>query len=52
MATELGPNKLSSRAKVSVKLVDANDNRPTFEREKYTVKVHENVEPGTVILKV
>ncbi len=52
MARELGPGRLESRASVSVSIADDNDNAPRFAREKYRVRVRENVRPGTVILKV
>ncbi len=52
VARELGLNKLTASAPVTVKLVDVNDNAPEFDRERYEVKVHENAKPGTVILKV
>ena len=52
VARELGADKLEARAAVSVALLDDNDNAPDFAREKYGVRVRENVRPGTVILKV
>ena len=45
-------NKLEATALVTVNLVDANDNAPVFDEEKYRVDVREDVKPGTVILTV
>ena len=51
-AREIGPNKLTTKSRVTVNLLDANDNPPRFENEKYEVEVRENEEPGKVILRV
>ncbi|XP_056592775.1 protocadherin gamma-C5-like isoform X35 [Triplophysa dalaica] len=34
---------------ITVKLLDANDNAPTFEQDLYEIKVTENSAPGTII---
>ena len=52
VAREVGPNKLSASSLITVNLLDSNDNKPVFTRDKYEVSVHENEVPGKVILKV
>eukprot|EP00095_Tigriopus_kingsejongensis_P012458 maker-scaffold696_size110080-snap-gene-0.13 protein:Tk12458 transcript:maker-scaffold696_size110080-snap-gene-0.13-mRNA-1 annotation:"cad86_drome ame: full" len=51
-ARELGINKLSCSASVTVNLMDVNDNSPSFLQDKYIVEVFENQIPGQVILQV
>lgn len=51
-ARELGINKLSTTAMVTVNLIDVNDNAPKFLKEKYIFNVFENEAPGKVLLKV
>ena len=53
VAREVGSSdQLHSSARVTVNLLDRNDNPPVFESDKYEVEVHENEENGKVILKV
>ena len=53
VAREVGSSdQLHSSARVTVNLLDRNDNPPVFESDKYEVDVHENEENGKVILKV
>ncbi len=42
----------SGTTRISVKIIDANDNAPVFEHELYEVKVMESTVPGTMILTV
>lgn len=51
-ATDLGNPPLSSNVRVSVKVLDFDDNIPTFERSFYNVSVPENAPKGYEILKV
>ncbi|XP_065146661.1 protocadherin gamma-C5-like isoform X27 [Paramisgurnus dabryanus] len=39
----------SGTTQVTVRLLDANDNAPTFEQDLYEIKVTENSAPGTII---
>eukprot|EP00094_Tigriopus_californicus_P003115 TCALIF_02997-PA protein Name:"Similar to Cad86C Cadherin-86C (Drosophila melanogaster)" AED:0.15 eAED:0.15 QI:164/0.72/0.58/1/1/1/12/0/720 len=50
-ARELGINKLSTTATVTVNLIDVNDNAPRFVQDKYVFNVFENEAPGKVLLK-
>ncbi|XP_072515539.1 protocadherin gamma-C5-like isoform X8 [Salminus brasiliensis] len=42
----------SGSTKITVSILDINDNAPTFEKDLYEVKVVENCSPGTMILTV
>ncbi|XP_066507394.1 protocadherin gamma-C5-like [Hoplias malabaricus] len=42
----------SGSAEITVRILDANDNAPVFEKDLYEVKVMENCAPGTLILTV
>uniref|UniRef100_A0A672S1V2 Cadherin domain-containing protein n=1 Tax=Sinocyclocheilus grahami TaxID=75366 RepID=A0A672S1V2_SINGR len=42
----------SGTTRISVKVLDANDNAPVFEHELYELKVMESTVPGTMILTV
>jgi hypothetical protein len=52
LATELGVNKLSASADVSVNLVDVNDNKPQFLKPTYEIDIVENQPPGVQIGRV
>ncbi|XP_037922792.1 cadherin-87A [Hermetia illucens] len=49
--TETDP-KLSSTATITISVIDANDNRPTFEEESYSASVSESAEPGQFITSI
>ncbi len=52
VTTELGINKLTDTADITVNLVDKNDNKPVFARDVYEVDMLENQQPGTKVDKV
>ena len=52
VAQELGVNKLSTSADVSVNVLDSNDNKPQFSQNAYEFDVAENEESGTIVGKV
>uniref|UniRef100_T1G3Z1 Cadherin domain-containing protein n=1 Tax=Helobdella robusta TaxID=6412 RepID=T1G3Z1_HELRO len=52
LATDGGHKPLTGSIKINVKVVDANDNMPEFENSTYHVKVYEDAEIGTPILRV
>ena len=52
VAQELGVNKLSTSADVSVNVLDSNDNKPQFTQNAYEFDVAENEESGTIVGKV
>ena len=52
VAQELGVNKLSTSADVSVNILDVNDNKPQFTQNAYEFDVAENEESGTIVGKV
>lgn len=49
--TDTNP-KLSSTATITVTVLDANDNKPTFEEESYTASVSEAAKPGQYITTI
>lgn len=49
--TDTNP-KLSSTATITVTVLDANDNKPTFEEESYTASVSEASKPGQYITTI
>ncbi|XP_055907536.1 cadherin-87A isoform X2 [Eupeodes corollae] len=49
--TETNP-KLSSTATITISVVDANDNKPIFERESYSASVSESALPGQYITSI
>ncbi|KAJ8000877.1 hypothetical protein DPEC_G00184960 [Dallia pectoralis] len=52
-ATDRGsPRRLSSLCRVTVSVLDINDNPPVFERREYTAAVAEDVAVGTQVLRV
>ena len=42
----------SASLELVVRLIDTNDNSPTFERNIYNVTVREDIEPGSAIIQV
>ncbi|XP_055857461.1 cadherin-87A isoform X2 [Episyrphus balteatus] len=49
--TETNP-KLSSTATITISVVDANDNKPIFERESYSASISESSLPGQYITSI
>lgn len=49
--TETNP-KLSSTATITISVVDANDNKPIFERDSYSASVSESALPGQYITSI
>lgn len=49
--TDTNP-KLSSTATITVSVLDANDNKPSFEEESYTASVSEAAKPGQYITTI
>jgi len=52
LATELGINKLTASADVTVNLLDVNDNKPQFSNTSYEFEIQENQPAGVSIGKV
>lgn len=53
IAEELhAPQRLSSKASVTVTLIDVNDNAPTFAEEPYSASVAENAQGDTLITAI
>uniref|UniRef100_A0A915HU23 Cadherin domain-containing protein n=1 Tax=Romanomermis culicivorax TaxID=13658 RepID=A0A915HU23_ROMCU len=50
MATDSGMPPLSATKNYVLKIQDLNDNAPIFEKFKYSVRISEYLQPGTVIL--
>lgn len=51
-AVDGGDPPKSGTAQISVRVVDTNDNPPTFDRSTYTVSLLENAPPGTLVVKL
>ncbi|XP_039632260.1 protocadherin Fat 1 [Polypterus senegalus] len=51
-AVDCGFPQLSGTVKITVFVLDANDNPPVFEKEVYEVNVIENAEIGTIVTKL
>ncbi|NXK79377.1 PCDC2 protein, partial [Amazona guildingii] len=51
-AVDGGDPPKSGTAQISVRVVDTNDNPPTFDRSTYTVSLLENALPGTLVVKL
>ncbi|KAM9531481.1 protocadherin alpha-C2-like isoform 9-T9 [Guaruba guarouba] len=51
-AVDGGDPPRSGTAQISVRVVDTNDNPPTFDRSTYTVSLLENALPGTLVVKL
>ncbi|XP_009888972.1 PREDICTED: protocadherin alpha-C2-like [Charadrius vociferus] len=51
-AVDGGDPPKSGTAQISVRVVDTNDNPPTFDRSTYTVSLLENSLPGTLVVKL
>ncbi|XP_037364983.1 protocadherin gamma-B7 isoform X9 [Talpa occidentalis] len=51
-ALDGGNPPLSGTAQIQIQVVDANDNAPVFSQEVYRISLHENVPPGTSVLRV
>ena len=52
IATDKGLNRKHSKAKVTVNIMDRNDNDPIFSKSGYTFGIHENEPPGSEVGKV
>ncbi|XP_058398378.1 protocadherin alpha-7-like [Diceros bicornis minor] len=51
-ATDRGKPELTGTVQLLVKVLDANDNVPAFDRTLYAVKLPENVPNGTLVIKL
>ncbi|XP_060042345.1 LOW QUALITY PROTEIN: protocadherin alpha-4-like [Erinaceus europaeus] len=51
-ATDGGKPQLTGTVQLLVKVLDANDNAPIFDRALYSVKLPENVANGTLVIKL
>nr|XP_045363758.1 protocadherin alpha-7-like [Camelus bactrianus] len=51
-ATDGGKPELTGTVQLLVKVLDANDNAPAFDKTLYTVKLPENVPNGTLVIKL
>ncbi|XP_076410812.1 protocadherin alpha-4 [Peromyscus maniculatus bairdii] len=51
-ATDGGKPELTGTVQIHITVLDANDNSPVFDRSLYTVKLTENVQNGTLVVKV
>nr|XP_031526933.1 protocadherin alpha-4-like [Vicugna pacos] len=51
-ATDGGKPELTGTVQLLVKVLDANDNAPAFDRTLYKVKLPENVPNGTLVIKL
>ncbi|XP_045346983.1 protocadherin alpha-4 isoform X5 [Leopardus geoffroyi] len=51
-ATDGGKPELTGTVQLHIKVLDANDNAPAFDRTLYEVKVQENVSNGTLVMKL
>ncbi|KAM4621846.1 protocadherin beta-15-like [Polymixia lowei] len=51
-ATDGGSPPRSGSLNLIITVIDTNDNRPVFSKDVYTVTLHENTAPGTVVIKI
>ncbi|XP_035583573.1 protocadherin alpha-7-like [Zalophus californianus] len=51
-ATDRGKPELTGTVQLLIKVLDANDNAPAFDRTLYEVKLPENVPNGTLVIKL
>ncbi|XP_055000053.1 protocadherin alpha-7 isoform X13 [Sorex araneus] len=51
-ATDGGKPELTGTVQLLVKILDVNDNAPTFDRKLYAVKLPENTPNGTLVIKL
>ncbi|XP_039108688.1 protocadherin alpha-4-like [Hyaena hyaena] len=51
-ATDGGKPELTGTVQLLIKVLDANDNPPAFDRTLYAVKLPENVSNGTLVMKL
>ncbi|CAD7678945.1 unnamed protein product [Nyctereutes procyonoides] len=51
-ATDRGKPELTGTVQLLVKVLDANDNAPAFDKTLYAVKLPENVPNGTLVMKL
>ncbi|NWR61143.1 PCDC2 protein, partial [Bucorvus abyssinicus] len=51
-AVDGGDPPKSGTAQISVRVMDTNDNPPTFDRSIYTVSLLENAPPGTLVVRL
>lgn len=49
LATDNGQPKHVSKIPVSIKIIDYNDNRSSFNQERFEISVYENALPGTIL---
>ncbi|EPY89873.1 protocadherin alpha 2 [Camelus ferus] len=52
LATDRGKPELTGTVQLLVKVLDANDNAPAFDRTLYGVKLPENIPNGTLVIKL
>ena len=52
VAQDLANQCHKSRALVQINVIDQNDNRPTFEKNKYTAMISENAQSDAFVIKV
>ncbi|XP_032281362.1 protocadherin alpha-7-like [Phoca vitulina] len=51
-ATDRGKPELTGTVQLLIKVLDANDNAPAFDRTLYAVKLPENIPNGTLVIKL
>ncbi|KAM4875288.1 protocadherin alpha-8 isoform 1-T1 [Thomomys bottae] len=52
MATDGGKPELTGSLQVLVTVLDVNDNAPSFEQSEYEVRIFENADNGTMVIRV
>uniref|UniRef100_A0A286XZX3 Protocadherin alpha subfamily C, 1 n=2 Tax=Cavia porcellus TaxID=10141 RepID=A0A286XZX3_CAVPO len=52
VATDGGKPELTGTVHILIKVLDVNDNEPTFDQSVYKVKLYENAANGTLVIKV
>ncbi|XP_012875755.1 PREDICTED: LOW QUALITY PROTEIN: protocadherin alpha-6-like [Dipodomys ordii] len=52
MATDGGKPELTGSLQLLVTVLDVNDNAPSFEQSEYKVKIFENADNGTMVIRV
>ncbi|XP_057575724.1 protocadherin alpha-6-like [Hippopotamus amphibius kiboko] len=52
MATDQGKPELTGTVQLLVTVLDVNDNAPSFEQSEYEVKIFENSDSGTILIRV
>ncbi|XP_055286327.1 LOW QUALITY PROTEIN: protocadherin alpha-6-like [Moschus berezovskii] len=52
MATDQGKPELTGTVQLLITVLDVNDNAPSFEQSEYEVKIFENSDNGTIVIRV